>query len=86
MIESPVLQELKAEWTREAAREAAHKATLETERRCLVLLPVERFGPQAESVGVALQTVDDEARLMGLVRLAALCPDLEAFQGQLSAA
>ena len=32
MIESPVLQELKAEWTREAAREAA----LQTNRQAIV--------------------------------------------------
>jgi predicted transposase YdaD len=76
MIESPVLQELKAEWTREAALEA----TRETMRRAIVGFLVARFGAKAKEVGALLETIDDEGRLQELVTFAAVCPDLEAFR------
>ncbi len=79
MIESPVLQELKEEWTREAAREAA----LQTRRRTIVELLSARFGPQAEDFAARLDTVSDEARLKELVQLAALCPELQTFRNEL---
>jgi hypothetical protein len=75
MIESPVLQELKAEWTREA--------TLETERRMLVEILVARFGNQAEPAVVGLEKIDDQARLEQLVRFAVRCPDLQSFLKEL---
>jgi hypothetical protein len=76
MIESPVLQELKAEWTREAA--------LETHRRDIVDFLVTRFGTPAEVFETALNAIDDEKRLKEFVKLAAACTDLEAFRGQLA--
>jgi hypothetical protein len=76
MIESPVLQELKAEWTREAAREA--------HRRDIIDVLVTRFGASAEVVETDLNTIDDEQRLKHFVKLAAVCTDLEAFRGQLA--
>src|SRR5271157_1971962 len=72
MIESPVLQELKAEWTREAARE--------TKRRTIVDFLVARFGPQAEEIATHLETIADDARLKELVKLAAVCSDLPSFR------
>jgi len=78
MIESPVLQELKAEWTREAV--------LETIRRALVEILVARFGAKATEVGALLETINDEGRLKELVRFSALCPDLEAFRRRISPA
>ncbi len=78
MIESPVLQELKAEWTSEAARE--------TIRSAIVEFLVARFGSGAEELGARLETINDEARLKELVRYAAVCPDLEAFARRLSPA
>src|SRR5207249_901647 len=50
MIESPVLQELKAEWTREARQ------------RAIVDFLVARFGAGAEELGARLETINDEAR------------------------
>lgn len=81
MIESPVLQELKAEWTREAAREA----TREAQRRAIIDFLVARFGTEAEQLGTELDTIDDETRLRELVRLAAVCPDVKTFRGELVA-
>jgi hypothetical protein len=80
MIDSPVLQELKAEWTHEATR----KATRETQRRAILHFLVARFGPEAKGLGAALDAIEDEARLDELVESAALCPDLESFRKRLS--
>ncbi len=79
MIESPVLQELKAEWTREATR----KATREAQRRAIVDFLVARFGTSAGKLGAELDAINDEARLRELVKSAALCADLESFQKRL---
>jgi hypothetical protein len=76
MIESPVLQELKAEWTSEAARE--------TIRSAIVEFLVARFGAGAEGLGAQMETINDEVRLKELVRYAAVCPDLEAFGRRIS--
>jgi hypothetical protein len=74
MIESPVLQELKAEWTREARQ------------RAIVDVLVARFGAGAEELAAQMETINDEARLKDLVTFAAVCPDLNAFRGRLSPA
>jgi hypothetical protein len=74
MIESPVLQELKAEWTREARQ------------RAIVDFLVARFGAGAEELGAQLETINDETRLKELVTFAAVCPDLEAFRRHISPA
>jgi len=76
MIESPVLQELKAEWTREAVRE--------DKRRTIVDFLVGRFGPEAEEIATQLETIADDARLKELVELAALCSDLPSFRKELA--
>jgi hypothetical protein len=72
MIESPVLQELKAEWTREA--------------RCQAIIEflVARFGVEAEEVANRLDAIDDDVRLKEIVKLAAECPDLSSFRNQLA--
>jgi hypothetical protein len=72
MIESPVLQELKAEWTREAVRE--------DKRRIILDFLVARFGPEAEEIATQLETIADDARLKELVKLAAVCADLPSFR------
>jgi hypothetical protein len=82
MIESPVLQELKAEWTREAALEAAREAR----RRAIVDFLVARFGAGAEELAAQMETINDEARLKELVTFAAVCPDLDAFRRRISPA
>ena len=71
MIESPVLQELKAEWTRDGAR------------RTIVHILVARFGPQAEEIATQIETIADDARITELVKLAALCSDLPSFRKEL---
>jgi hypothetical protein len=80
MIESPMLQELKAEWTREAAREAAREA----HRRDVVDVLITRFGTSAEILEIDLNAINDEKRLKNLLKLAAACTDLEAFRKQLA--
>jgi hypothetical protein len=76
MIESPVLQELKAEWTREAVRE--------DKRRTIVDFLVGRFGPEAEEIATQLETIADDARLKELVKFAAYCADLQSFRKKLA--
>ena len=72
MIESPLLQELKEEWTREG------------EIRALMTFLTGRFGAKAESLETELKSIDDEARLRALVKHAAKCRNLAAFQKMLS--
>ena len=72
MIESPVLQELKAEWTRE------------DKRRTIVDFLVGRFGPEAEEIATQLETIADDARLKELVKFAAYCADLQSFRKELA--
>jgi hypothetical protein len=72
MIESPVLQQLKAEWTREA------------HRRDIIDVLVTGFGTLAEVVETDLNIIDDEKRLKKFVKLATACNDLEVFRGQLA--
>ncbi len=73
MIESPVLQELIAERTRE------------TMVRDVTDFLVARFGPKAEALEADLTAIGDEARLKELVKLAATCRTLGSFRKQLSA-
>jgi len=72
MIESPVIQELKAEWTRDG------------KRRILVDVLVARFGPEAEEIATQLETIADDARLKELARVAAVCSDLPSFRKELA--
>lgn len=71
MIESPLLQELKNEWTREAAQKALRWAIIDS--------LVDRFRSEAVTVSARLETIDDEIRLRELVKLAATCPDIKTF-------
>ena len=73
MIESPVLQQLKAEWTQEG------------ERKAIIESLTARFGEAAEELRAKLDIIDDKAQLKGLVRAAATCPDLDAFRKHLEA-
>jgi len=77
MIESPVLQELKAEWTLEAA--------LQTNRRTILDFLVAHFGPEAEEIATQLENITDVAKLKELVRFAAYCADLQSFRNELAA-
>ena len=74
MIESPILQELKAEWTSDAKHQD------------LAMILDARFGAEAEQLSAELEAIADEARLNTLVRAAATCPDLDAFRSLLNTA
>jgi len=75
MIESPLLEELKAEWTREAARETARKYILKFLEA--------RFGIAARALEAELKTVDED-RLDDLLSLAATCRTLASFRKKVS--
>jgi len=77
MIESPLIQELEAEFTSKATHKAMHKSIL-------VVLEA-RFGTIPEDVRTAVQRVQDESALLALTQLAARCPDLDEFREGLPA-
>ena len=68
MIESPVLQEF----------------LTERQRKSILLVLVERFGPAANSVVSALDSISDDEKLDELTRLAAKCPDIKTFKQEIS--
>ena len=72
MIESPVLQQLKAEWTQEG------------ERKAIIKFLVTRFGDEAKDLRAKLNMFDDEARLEELVEVAATCLTWKPFVEQLA--
>ena len=61
MIESPVLQELKDEWTREA------------KRTDVLEILVIRFGTEAEGLKAELDAIQEPKRLQELMKFAVLC-------------
>jgi hypothetical protein len=68
MIESPLMQELKEEWTREAVIED------------LMAVLVGRFGTKAQALETEIKAIDDAARLRELVKHAATCRSLSSFR------
>jgi hypothetical protein len=76
MLEIPFLDEIVMEKSREAVREAAHQY--------IVTVLEARFGDVPCDVAEEIQSVDDEMQLKGLVRLAASCPDLDAFRNAMA--
>src|SRR5271157_1775291 len=75
MIESPLLEELKAEWTRELKAEWTREAILKFLEA--------RFGIAARALEAELKTVDED-RLDDLLSLAATCRTLASFQKKVS--
>lgn len=71
MIESPILQELKAEWSAEAKRQS------------IARFLHARFGADPDETTAALAGIVDEATVDELTEFAALCPDLESFLARL---
>lgn len=71
MIESPVLEELKTEWTAETT--AVH---------ILRLLDI-RFGPMTQEIQASVRAIQDLPRLEALFTVAAGCASLEAFRAHL---
>ena len=80
MLEIPFLDEIVMEKTREAARVTAR------ETACQDILTVldARFGDIPCDVAEAIESVDDATQLRGLIRLAASCPDLDAFRNAIA--
>ncbi len=68
MIESPILQ----------------KVLAERAQRLIRSLLVERFGPLPAEVAAALAAVQEDERLDHLNKVAARCPDLDAFRRELA--
>jgi hypothetical protein len=68
MIESPVLKEF-----------------LQEERRLAILdVLIARFGPEAQALQPALDTIADGRKLKELTILSGTCPDVEAFREKLT--
>ncbi len=80
MIESPLLRELKDEWT----AEARDKARLEAKAEDILRVLEYRFGPVPPPVQEAVRGTQDVAGLEALLERAARCPDLEGFRARLS--
>jgi hypothetical protein len=69
---SPIVRELKAQWTREGKQE-------------MVLdILVDRFGTKAQKLKTKLRAVEDDGRLRELTKLASTCLDRDSFRKQLA--
>jgi hypothetical protein len=80
MLEIPFLDEIVMEKTRETARATA----CETARQDIVTVLEARFGDVPRDLSEEIESVADAKQLRGLVRLAASCPDLDAFRRALA--
>ncbi len=80
MIESPLLQELKKEWTEEGKREGRREGEIES----LMTFLIRRFGTQAEALETEIMAIADDARLKDLIEHAATCRSLAAFRKKLT--
>ncbi len=69
MIESLVLQQLKAQWTQEGGPATA----CEPIEKHIIILLIARFGDEARDLRAKLEMIDDEAQLSELATLAAVC-------------
>ena len=74
-LDFPIMQGLKAEWTREAAQLAKHEA--------LIAVLTFRFGPEASDLVEGLRSVGELDRLSEHFQLALSCPDLDTFRDRL---
>jgi predicted transposase YdaD len=79
MIESPILQELRAEWTNEGEIRGA----LETKRRYILKCLEARFGVTASELEPKLKEIDED-HLDDILKLAATCRSLASFRKKLS--
>ncbi len=81
MIESPLMQELRKEWTDEGMREGMR----EGEIKALMTVLVRRFGVAAESLETEIRATGDDARLKDMIEHAATCRSLASFRKKLTA-
>jgi hypothetical protein len=77
MIESPLIQELEAEFTSKAMHEAM--------RESILLVLESRFGPTPDDIRAAVQRIQGQSTLRAVTSLAARCPDLDTFRRELPA-
>ena len=80
MIESPLLQELKKEWTEEGKREGKREGEIES----LVTVLMRRFGTQAAALQTEIMAIADDTRLKDLIEHAATCRSLAAFRKKIT--
>ena len=73
MLEVPFLDEIVME------------KACETARQDIVTVLEARFGDVPRDLSEEIESVDDAKQLRGLVRLAASCPDLDAFRNAVTA-
>jgi predicted transposase YdaD len=83
MIESPLVQELRKEWTEDAKREGRREGKCEGEIEAHITVLVRRFGAQAEALETEIKATGDEARLKEMIEHAATCRSLAAFRKKL---
>jgi len=76
VIDSPVLQELFAEMSVKVEQKAIKKAN----KKVIVEVLEARFGSVPSELRSRIDAVEEEPALHGLLRQAALCLDLPAFQ------
>jgi hypothetical protein len=67
MIESPLIQELLEQRSKQVRNEA------------VLLILTERFGPVSERVASAVKSIQNNTELEALIRFAAVCSDVDAF-------
>jgi hypothetical protein len=79
MIESPLLQELKKEWTEDAMREGMR----EGETKALIAVLVRRFGAKALALEAEIRAKEDDSRMKDLIEHAATCRSLASFRNKL---
>ncbi len=80
MIESPLMQELRAEWTQEAKIEGKIEAKIED----ILTILVGRFGAKAKELETEINAIGEDARLQELLLHAATCRTLGSFRKQLA--
>ena len=85
MIESPLIQELKKEWTEDAKREGRREGRREGEIKALMTVLIRRFGANAGALQTEIRATGDDARLKELIEHAATCRSLASFRKKVNA-
>ena len=79
MIESPLLNELREEWTAEVKPSLLR----EGEVRAVVRMLESRFGQVPHDIHTALKAIRSEERLSDLIPIAIRCASLDEFRKEL---
>ena len=64
--------------------EILREVRCDVHRESIVLVLTSRFGPKARELEVDLKAIEDDDRLIALIRLSASCRSLKAFREHLS--